>query len=394
MSTMETGNVSLRVMRLARPSLTADKRTPMCEPWDFDMLPSDHSGPHVFSSNMLCLPQAFGIIYLGETFSSYMSVHNCGSLDVSGVQLKAELHNGAHKVTLNPVITRGGDVLKPNGSLDQIIQHEVKEIGTHLLQCVVNCTNASTGEPTQFCKYFKFQVYKPLDVKTKFYNSETGETFIEAQLQNITSYPVTLAKVSLEPSPQFQVTALNQTDSGESIFGDVNLINSHDSRQYLFSLKPKSRSLQESKKGARALSAIGKLDIIWKSALGEKGRLQTSQLERTLPTYSDISLIIEQCPSKIELETSFNVTFTILNTCERPLDLTVSLENQEGFMWVDSTGYELPQIPPHKSITKDFSLFMTRCGLQSIGGIKLTESFLKRTYKFDHIGQLVVVPSV
>ncbi|XP_022649869.1 trafficking protein particle complex subunit 13-like [Varroa destructor] len=391
---MEMNNVVLKVMRLARPSFTPNTRTPMCEPWDFDILPSDHSGPQVFSSDMLYLPQSFGSIYLGETFSSYMTVHNGSSMDVGGVQLKAELHNGNHKVCLNPVIARGGEVLKPNESLDQIIQHEVKEIGTHLLQCIVSYINATTGEPMQFCKYFKFQVYKPLDVKTKFYNSETGETFIEAQLQNITSNPVTLAKVSLEPSPQFQVTALNQNDTGDSVFGEVNLINPQDSRQYLFSCRPKSRSPQEGKKSARGSSAIGKLDIIWKSALGEKGRLQTSQLERTLFQHSDISLIIEQFPSKIELETSFTITFTIMNTSERAIDLTVSLENQEGLMWVDSTGYELPQIPAHKSIIKDFSLFMTRCGLQSIGGIKLTENCFKQTYKFDHIGQLIVIPSV
>ena len=387
---MENG-VSLKVMRLARPSFLVNRRLPMFEPWDFDALPTDQFNATTFGSDMLCLPQAFGNIYLGETFSSYMTVHNGSSMDVEGVQLKAELQNGTQKVSLTPVVVRGGDVLKPNESLDQIIQHEVKEIGTHLLQCTVDYTNATTGEPMQFCKYFKFQVYKPLDVKTKSYNAENDEVLLEALLQNITSNPVTLAKVSLEPSPHFQVTPLNQNDSGESIFGQVNLLNPQDSRQYLFSLTPKNRAPQESKlKGTKPPIAIGKLDIIWKSAIGEKGRLQTSQLERVATVFSDLRLVIEHFPSKIELETPFTISCTIFNTSERTLDLTVSLDNQEGLMWLESTGYELGQIQAHSKMSKDFALIMTRCGLQTIGGIKFTESFLKRVYKFEDIGQLIV----
>lgn len=394
-------NVSLKVMRLARPSFYQHKNIHSTEPWDFDVSPGDKSNQSLFMSDLLCLPQSFGNIYLGETFSCYMTVHNGGSLDVRGVQLRAELQNGSQKVALNAALAKGGDVLKPNESLDQVIHHEVKEIGTHLLQCSVSYNNALTGEPHNFLKYFKFQVYKPLDVKTKFYNAESDEIFLEAQLQNITSNPVTLAKVSLEPSSQFQVAALNQDAAGDSIFGEVNLLNPQDSRQYLFSLTPKSRpqnSLNSQEpvktKSSRGVTSIGKLDIIWRSSVGEKGRLQTSQLERVAPVYSDIRLLVDHFPSKIELEQAFTITCTIINTCERALELTVTLENIEGLMWVDSTGYELGQIQPHSRLSKDFSLFMTRCGLQSIGAIKLTESFLKRTYKFEDVGQVVVIPSL
>lgn len=33
------------------------------------------------------------------------------------------------------------------------------------------------GDPLSFRKFFKFQVLKPLDVKTKFYNAEVSEKF-------------------------------------------------------------------------------------------------------------------------------------------------------------------------------------------------------------------------
>lgn len=50
------------------------------------------------------------------------------------------------------------------------------------------------------------QVMKPLDVKTKFYNAESDEVFLEAQVQNITQSTITMDKVALEPSATFTVT--------------------------------------------------------------------------------------------------------------------------------------------------------------------------------------------
>jgi hypothetical protein len=48
----------------------------------------------------------------------------------------------------------------------------VKELGTHILVCEV------FGEKLNFRKFFKFQVMKPLDVKTKFYNAEVNKLLI------------------------------------------------------------------------------------------------------------------------------------------------------------------------------------------------------------------------
>lgn len=44
---------------------------------------------------------------------------------------------------------------------------------------------------------------KPLDVKTKFYNAENDEVYIEAQIQNLTAGPICLEKVALESSHLF-----------------------------------------------------------------------------------------------------------------------------------------------------------------------------------------------
>lgn len=93
--------------------------------------------------------------------------------------------------------------------------------------CEVFYNSPGKGKLT-FRKFFKFQVMKPLDVKTKFYNAEVDkikmalkgrflssfliqseDVFLEAQVQNVTSGYLCLEKVALEPSPMFKVSALN-----------------------------------------------------------------------------------------------------------------------------------------------------------------------------------------
>lgn len=75
------------------------------------------------------------------------------------------------------------------------------------------------------------------------------------------------------------VTTLNTNDEGESIYGSVNLLDTNCSRQYLYCLKPQL-SLMKDPKMMQNATNIGKLDIVWRSNLGERGRLQTSQLQR------------------------------------------------------------------------------------------------------------------
>lgn len=57
------------------------------------------------------------------------------------------------------------------------------------------------------------------------------------------------------------------------------MLSTECSHQFLYRLVPKSEQ-------ARLATNIGKLDIVWRSAMGEKGRLQTSQLQRQVTELS------------------------------------------------------------------------------------------------------------
>lgn len=105
---------------------------------------------------------------------------------------------------------------------------------------------------------------------------------------------------------------MNLESNGNSIFGKTTLLHSQSVCQYLYCLTPNSKLLSDLKSLSGATN-IGKLDIVWRSNLGEKGRLQTSQLQRMGPGYGDIRLSIVEMNNIVVLETLFTLKCKLIN---------------------------------------------------------------------------------
>uniref|UniRef100_A0A7M4FJS8 Trafficking protein particle complex subunit 13 n=1 Tax=Crocodylus porosus TaxID=8502 RepID=A0A7M4FJS8_CROPO len=415
--------LALKVMRLTKPTLFTNVPV-TCEERDlpgdlFNQLmkedPSTVKGAEILMlGEMLTLPQNFGLycmrentvpsfpslscsvrnIFLGETFSSYISVHNDSNQVVKDILVKADLQTSSQRLNLSASSAAVAE-LKPDCCIDDVIHHEVKEIGTHILVCAVSYTTQA-GEKMYFRKFFKFQVLKPLDVKTKFYNAETDEVFLEAQIQNITTSPMFMEKVSLEPSIMYNVAELNTVNkAGESMstFGSRTYLQPMDTRQYLYCLKPK-QEFAEKAGVIKGVTVIGKLDIVWKTNLGERGRLQTSQLQRMAPGYGDVRLSLETIPDTVNLEEPFDITCKITNcSSERTMDLILEMCNTNSIHWCGVSGRQLGKLHPSSSLHLALTLLSSVQGLQSVSGLRLTDTFLKRTYEYDDIAQVCVVSS-
>ena len=65
------------------------------------------------------------------------------------------------------------------------------------------------------------------------------------------------------------------------ILGQYTYMNPLDIQQYLYCLTPVPNVLNDPKV-LKGVTNIGKLDIVWKTNMGEKGRLQTSPLQRVV----------------------------------------------------------------------------------------------------------------
>lgn len=122
------------------------------------------------ATELLTLPSSFGAIQLGETFSSCLCVNNEASVDIDGVSLKVEMQTVTSKVLLSDF--GGQDCrLAVGATLENVVNHEIKELGQHVLACLVtyrlppNARNTTTptnsvADPNiqSYRKFYKFIV--------------------------------------------------------------------------------------------------------------------------------------------------------------------------------------------------------------------------------------------
>ena len=75
-------------------------------------------------SGTLTLPQSFGDIYLGETFSCYISLCNSAPIQLSSVGLKVEVQTQLTRETLSDSSTPEASIASfaPQQTLDRIIR--------------------------------------------------------------------------------------------------------------------------------------------------------------------------------------------------------------------------------------------------------------------------------
>lgn len=393
--------LALKVMRLTRPTLISPDVI-VSESSDlpgnlFDQLCENDAtnvkGSHIAGGGQfMLLPQSFGNIYLGETFSSYICLHNCTTHPVQGVSVSAELQSDKAKISLP--INDGKPMqvtLNPSETIDDVIHHEVREIGVHILVCEVHYKTPA-GLDESFRKFFKFHVLKPLDVQTKFYNAETDEVYLEVQIQNITAASICLETVELQNTDKYTVTSLNTLSNGESVFKSKNMLQPQNSCQFLYCIKP-IPELAGNLKQLKLEKNIGKLDILWRSNLGERGRLQTSQLERSPIEYGELRLTVIEAKNIVKIGDVFDFMCRVTNTSERVMDLQLKLHAKPELdcQYTGTTDFLLGTIEPEASKEFRLSVFPAMVGLISITQLQLTDTFLKRTYEFEDIVQVLVV---
>ncbi|KAJ1534781.1 hypothetical protein HK096_003450 [Nowakowskiella sp. JEL0078] len=390
-------------------SVTTRVSFPPLEPIDSPIPPTSQtdSSPVALLRNvnipsLLALPSSFGNIFLGETFSSYLCINNESGTAVQDVGIKAELQTVTQRFTLCDTLaivtaTHGTETtvgsrvpLLPSQSAEFMINHEIKELGVHILVCSVHYSVSGSGERKFFRKFFKFQVLNPLSVKTKINSIPDGRVFLEAQVQNVTPITMFLERMKFEPSDSFSYVDLNAIgnvsdmpistlESGiqglsikESVFGKKDYLNSQDMRQYLFMLVPKSpRDMI-----ARTTTALGKLDIIWRTLFGQTGRLQTSQLSRKPQIVDDLEIIPLKLPENIRAEQPFILLCRVYNNLptETAKIIVVGVKSKMSSILLRGTSDRyVGEIPPMESMDVTLEFFPLLSGLHKITGLKIVE---------------------
>merc|ERR1711942_36581 len=249
----------------------------------------------------------------------------------------------------------------------------------------------------------------------------SDDVYLEAQIQNTTFQPIHMEKVTLEASNLYDAVELNVHNKEDIAEGDRskrrrNNMNHLDTRQYLYCLTPKKDVARDS--SLRGGTNIGKLDLVWKTNMGEKGRLQTSQLQRMAQGYGDIRVTVDSIPDVVFMDTLFKIRLNVANCSDRTMDLMMALQNERqtrgptgttpplhasdasvvipntsspALVWTGVSNRHFGKLAPKSSLMLELTLIPRVPGLHAISGLRIVDTFLKRTYEHDEIAQVFVI---
>ncbi|KAH8730167.1 hypothetical protein GQ44DRAFT_607141 [Phaeosphaeriaceae sp. PMI808] len=304
-------SVSLKVLRLSRPSLATQYPLPNSQ--DLGISPKaslayplqGDKNDQFLLSPVLNLPEAFGSAYVGETFSCTLCANN--ELDpsdttkaASGVRIQGDMQTPSNPAG-SPLDLTGSlqdseatESPGPAESLQRVLRFELKEEGNHVLAVTVTYTEtalgegkAASGRVRTFRKLYQFVAQQLLSVRTKAgdITRQGGPPryLLEAQLENMGESVVCLEAVNVNPKPPLKSTSLNwDTQPPGTQNHSAPILGPRDVVQVAFILdlqlgteEAENDALNSTTDNKRLL---GQLAIQWRGALGDRGSLSTGWL--------------------------------------------------------------------------------------------------------------------
>lgn len=164
---------------------------------------------------------------------------------------------------------------------------------------------------------------------------------------------------------------------------------------YLYQLKLSPHGSTQMK--VEGSNILGKLQITWRTNLGEPGRLQTQQILGTPITRRDIELHVLEVPSVINLERSFSLHLKLTNQTDRelgPFEVSLlydGLHEEKVVMINGLQTMDLPQVAAFSFTDFHLDLIATKLGIQRITGITVFDTREKKSYNPSpdlEVGQL------
>ncbi|KAL0407347.1 UNVERIFIED_CONTAM: Trafficking protein particle complex subunit [Sesamum latifolium] len=199
-------------------------------------------------------------------------------------------------------------------------------------------------------------------------------------------------QVEFEPAQHWSVRALKTADHslehnllmGETFKEPVLIRSGGGIYNYLYELKLSSPHTAKVK--VEGSNILGKLQITWRTNLGEPGRLQTQHIVGNPITRKDIELDAVEIPPSIILDKPFLVSLKLTNLTERvlgPFEVWLSesdLLSEKAVMVNGLQTMTLGEAQAFSSLKFQLNLIATKHGIQKISGITVFDTVEKRTY--------------
>ncbi|ELR17534.1 uncharacterized protein ACA1_062880 [Acanthamoeba castellanii str. Neff] len=407
-------------MRLSKPTLQF--QPPVLVEADDAPYPLSKTGedqPTMTSSNVqnafslspgLNLPRAFGNIYVGETFCSYISLYNHTQSDLHLVGLRAELNTKVLKNLLIDQTTAGSiQRLAAGERHDFIVRYRVVEPTMHILVCTISY--AKGGEKKSFRKFFKFTVVDSFEWKQRIFHIK-DDTLLEVQLRNVARNAVFLNNVKYGPafnpgtarSYLFQLRprrgaadATMYTKRLRNRVSDADSAGANEDDEETDSSTSDEMQIELARIKLEADEMVlGKLLLSWHTSFGETGTRKILVKHKPSPS-PEVEISITSIASAITLETPFPATVTVTNKLPRPILPWVQLAQDHTANVVAaglSAGFKLEEIPSGGSKSAEVAFLPLQAGIQTITGISVLDKKTGRVYACPDHEILVLQPPI
>mmetsp|Transcript_22335 Transcript_22335/g.25405 ORF Transcript_22335/g.25405 Transcript_22335/m.25405 type:complete len:457 (+) Transcript_22335:63-1433(+) len=267
----ETAVPTLKVMRLQSPDLGQ---------------PSAGSlGNQCLLGYSLALPDSFGVIHVGETFTAYLGAINVSqSLMVRRLTVTAQLQTPSHRWALPSSLnqTTGVDV-RPGDGVDAIVARQLEESGQHILRVEVGY-QTSEGNQKTLRKFYRFNVSHPLSIEDRTIRSGDTSCFVSIGIDNLCNQPMVISSPRFDCtdglesfrvgriSPTKVNTSKGSRTSATDLFDSCGLLEPNSSFRFLFRVT----TTEDKKTGIACGDELGKVVIEWQKTMGEKGKIVSS----------------------------------------------------------------------------------------------------------------------
>ncbi|KAL7433597.1 hypothetical protein ACHAXM_003616 [Skeletonema potamos] len=259
------------------------------------------SSNQILSSNLL-LPDSFGLIHVGETFSAYLGVLNASlDLPVRGLSMVAQLQTPSRRILLPTALdvarnnnnNSSSREVAPGEGVDALISRRLEEVGQHILRVEVNYS--SNGEIKTLRKFYRFNVTDPLLISTSVTRSGDAACLVSITVENIMEKQgvnggaVAISSIGFDATDglsAMQITVEDERDDSDPIhnitqrqsalklYDSTVILQPGDSYQYLFSVNAESEAA--ALRGIAFGDELGKAFVVFQKSMGELGKVYSS----------------------------------------------------------------------------------------------------------------------
>ena len=224
------------------------------------------------------LPDSFGVIHVGETFSAYLGVLNPSmEIPVRGLTVAVQLQTPSRRIVLpsrldgsyNGANEGGINIsrdIEPGGGVDAIVSRRLEEAGQHILRVEVGYI--ANGDKT-LRKFYRFNVTVPLKLTEFVTRSGDATCLVSITVENIMEKQgagggaVTVSSVVFEPyvglvaeqihleegisnewedMTESSCLSITRRLSAVQLYDSCGRLEPGDSYRYLFSVKAESEA--------------------------------------------------------------------------------------------------------------------------------------------------------